>query len=211
MAEAPNVGEVRDIKKALELEGILAEQKGDKYILFFADWCGHCQTYKPFWEKLSKVAGRIATMAAVQDTQKENVPSLKDAELDGYPTVIRVTKDGKTEKVSPQEMRDEAKMMARLTESTKKGTQEALVGDGSIGYVNQIGAGLVAMTRKALHKVRSLLPIKSRKAKRHMKHRNDSRRNDSRRNDSRRNDSRRNDSRKNPTTRKAKRHGRKLV
>lgn len=183
MAEAPNVGEVRDLEKALKLEGILAKQEGDKYILVFADWCGHCQTYKPFWEKLSKVAGRIATMAAVQDTQKENVPSLKDAELDGYPTVLHLKKDGKTEKVSPEEMRDEEKMTERLTGKNKE------EGDGSVGYMNQVGAGLLTMTRKALHGVRSLLPMKSRKAKR-QKHRNNSR--------------------KNPTTRKAKRHGRML-
>jgi len=109
---APDLGEIRTVEDARKLEHVLSKQKGEMYILMFADWCGHCQTYKPTWEKLRAMSERVIPLAAVQDVQKENVPSLKDAPFEGYPTVIHVKEDGTMEVV--KDMRDEDAMKKRL-------------------------------------------------------------------------------------------------
>jgi thiol-disulfide isomerase/thioredoxin len=160
--QAPDLGEIRTVEEALKLEHVMSKQKGEMYILMFADWCGHCQTYKPFWQRLRDMAGRMVKVAAVQDTQKENVPSLKDAPLNGYPTVIHVKEDGSMEPVDSTEMRDEEKMKSRVTKDNgHKGGQLFMGNDGGpIGKIIQAGAGLLSSVRKHLHSVRPLFPAR---------------------------------------------------
>lgn len=184
-----DLGEVRTIEDALKLEHVLSTQKGEKYILMFADWCGHCQTYKPFWERLRALSDKMVTLAAVQDTQKDNVPSLKDAPFDGYPTVIHVKEDDTKEIVDSMEMRSEPKMKARIKKTKDNGhsgVQQLLGNGGPIGKIIQAGAGLLSRMRKRWRLVHAVRPMKTRK---HGKKRA---------------------SRRNPRTRKAKRAGRKL-
>ena len=59
-------------------------QKG-KIILFFADWCGHCQQFKPIWEKLKRKMGKDVTFVQVND---ENVFEINIYGVQGYPTII---------------------------------------------------------------------------------------------------------------------------
>jgi thiol-disulfide isomerase/thioredoxin len=160
--QAPDLGEIRTVEEALKLEHVMSKQKGEMYILMFADWCGHCQTYKPFWQRLRDMAGRMVQIAAVQDTQKENVPSLKDAKINGYPTVIHVKEDGTMEPVDSTEMRDEEKMKSRVTKDNgHKGGQLFMGNDGGpIGKIIQAGAGLLSSVRKHLHNVRPLFPAR---------------------------------------------------
>ena len=188
-ATPTDLGEVRTIEDALKLEHVLSTQKGEKYILMFADWCGHCQTYKPFWERLRALSDKMVTLAAVQDTQKDNVPSLKDAPFDGYPTLIHVKEDGTKEAVDSTEMRDEPKMKARIKKTKDNGhssVQQLLGNGGPIGKIIQAGAGLLLSARDRVH---ALFPPKSRTRGKKGKTRA---------------------SRRNPRTRKAKRAGRKL-
>lgn len=182
-----DLGEVRTIEDALKLEHVLSTQKGEKYILMFADWCGHCQTYKPFWERLRALSDKMVTLAAVQDTQKENVPALKDAPFDGYPTVIHIDENGKKTAVDSKEMRDEPAMKARIKKDNGHSSVQQLLGNGGpIGKIIQAGAGLLSRMRKRWRLVHAVRPMKTRK---HGKKRA---------------------SRRNLRTRKAKRAGRKL-
>lgn len=187
-ATPTDLGEVRTIEDALKLEHVLSTQKGETYILMFADWCGHCQTYKPFWERLRNLSDKMVTLAAVQDTQKENVPALKDAPFDGYPTVIHIDENGKKTAVDSKEMRDEPKMKARVTKNNGRASVQQLLGNGGpIGKIIQAGAGLLLSAfGKRVH---ALFPKKSRK---------------------RGSNKRKRASRRNPRTRKAKRAGRIL-
>jgi len=183
--KAPDYGEVRTVEDALKLEHVLSKQKGEMYILMFADWCGHCQTYKPFWERLRNLAERMIPLVAVQDTQTENVASLKKAPLNGYPTVIHVKKDGTMEAVA--DMRDEQKMAARVTQNDGHGGFQQMLGNGGpIGTILQSAGGYLTRMRKRWRLVNSVRPMKTRKrgAKRA--------------------------SRRNPATRKVKRAGRRF-
>jgi hypothetical protein len=70
------------------------------FVLIYADWCGHCQTYKPMWETLTRTPGRTANMAAVREDVLPKVPSISKAKIQGYPSVIKVSPNGKIEEYS---------------------------------------------------------------------------------------------------------------
>lgn len=97
-------------------------------VLIYADWCGHCQRYKPTWADFEKTPGRVANIASVHHDMMENVPTIKNAAIQGYPSVIKVSPDGaiETYKVPGSDektnampmMRDEAAMKKELTTIT---------------------------------------------------------------------------------------------
>lgn len=63
-------------------------------VLIHADWCGHCQTFKPLWEDYKKIPGRNVPMVSVNEQMLSKTP-FKDAKLDGYPsTLVYSGKDG---------------------------------------------------------------------------------------------------------------------
>lgn len=70
------------------------------FVLVHADWCGHCQTYKPLWKELEETPGRTANMAMIHHDMVEQSPTLKEAEVPGYPSVLKVYPNGKIEKFS---------------------------------------------------------------------------------------------------------------
>jgi thiol-disulfide isomerase/thioredoxin len=157
--------EVRTEEEAKLLEDALKQKDGYALLLIFADWCGHCTTYKPLWKKLAamakaKKADGVLT-AAVHFDQKDNIPALKDAKLEGYPTVIRVKEDGSVETVPSVDMRDEAKMKALLqikgVQSEKQASRRA---------PKTVQAGLIIGQNGGLRRRKSLRPPVSRKQRR---------------------------------------------
>jgi thiol-disulfide isomerase/thioredoxin len=64
-------------------------------LLIYADWCGHCKTFKSdVWEKLAALKGRKVGIAQLNETQLANTP-LSGLKIDGYPTVSLIGKDMK--------------------------------------------------------------------------------------------------------------------
>jgi thiol-disulfide isomerase/thioredoxin len=94
------------------------------FILIHADWCGHCQTYKPKWKEFENTPGRKANIAAVHHDMMEKIPAIANAKIEGYPSVIKVEPNGAiSEYVVPGTgsttnavpfMREEAKMKREL-------------------------------------------------------------------------------------------------
>lgn len=85
-----------DIKK---LESLLKKNKV-VMVLVYADWCGHCQTFKKdIWSKLSAMPNRKVPMAQVKAEELDKTP-LKSANVDGYPTVMMVGNDMKSENIN---------------------------------------------------------------------------------------------------------------
>ena len=163
VAEANQFDEVRTQEEAKRLEDALEKKDGDALLLVFADWCGHCTTYKPMWKKMSQVADGVIT-AAVHFDQVDNVPALKDAKLDGYPTVIRVKEDGSVETVPSADMRDEEKMKTMMQKTPKKKQQSGMiVGERK----DRQNGGSLRRRKRSLHnRLRSLRPPVSRKQRR---------------------------------------------
>jgi len=85
--------DVNDAKMVKELKKRIA--KGPITLVFvYADWCGHCQAYKPKFEELEKNQNRSIQIARVRD---DVYPSLgiKNGEIEGYPSVIAVSRENK--------------------------------------------------------------------------------------------------------------------
>ncbi len=73
-------------------EGINQTGGGNKtqVILFKADWCGHCKTFKPIWDVVTKQYNNLEFIVYDADKDKD---SLITYNIQGFPTVI-VEKDG---------------------------------------------------------------------------------------------------------------------
>jgi thiol-disulfide isomerase/thioredoxin len=66
-------------------------------VLVYANWCPHCHTYMPFWEKLAKTPGRNVPMIAAEQTAAQPIldnimQNGRPITVEGYPTVIEVKK-----------------------------------------------------------------------------------------------------------------------
>ena len=64
-------------------------------VLFFADWCPHCQSFKPTWNGLAKKheKSKKLQLAQVEYADMEAIPN-KYKKIRGFPT-IQMMKGGK--------------------------------------------------------------------------------------------------------------------
>ncbi len=92
------------------------------FVLIYADWCGHCHRYLPTWSQLEDTPGRTANMARVHYDMQEHIPAIKDAKIQGYPSVIKVLPDGRIQSFAAEGgatnaipyMREDGEMRADL-------------------------------------------------------------------------------------------------
>jgi len=75
----------------------------DTVVKLKASWCGHCDRYMPIWIMLEKTPGRVANMAAVDESVLQKIPEIAKAKIKGYPSVIRVKADGSIEEFKDDE------------------------------------------------------------------------------------------------------------
>lgn len=116
--------DVRKKEQIPKLEKLLRKTGMCTYVLIHADWCGHCQTFKPMWKEFENTPGRRANIVSVHHDMVENSPTLSNAKIQGYPTVIKVEPSGAIEEYKVPGtgettnavpfMRDEKKMKQEL-------------------------------------------------------------------------------------------------
>mgnify|MGYP006285202369 CR=1 FL=1 len=59
-------------------------------VLVYADWCGHCQTFKQnMWNEVNSMPNKTVNTASVHYDMVENT-SLKNAKIEGYPSLLLV-------------------------------------------------------------------------------------------------------------------------
>lgn len=63
-------------------------------VLVYADWCGHCQRFKPTMEELEKDSNRSIQTARIRDDVFPK-SQLSSAKIEGYPTLMLVENSGK--------------------------------------------------------------------------------------------------------------------
>jgi len=91
-------------------------------VLVYADWCGHCDQYKKnVWSPLKSVKNRTINMASVREDMIKNT-SLKDAKIDGYPSILVVGKDKK-----PAVFKSTSGVTNALPESNDVSTMRSLI------------------------------------------------------------------------------------
>jgi len=73
-------------------------KKGNKLVLFYADWCGHCKKIKPIWKEAEDEVNDDEDTKMIKvncgDKKKEHQEIAEKYNIDGYPTII-LFKDGK--------------------------------------------------------------------------------------------------------------------
>jgi len=84
--------DVRSKKDIPAFEDVL--KKGPMMVvLVYADWCGHCTKYKEnVWSPLKSLKDRTMNMASIHYDQLPST-SLKNAKIDGYPSMLVVGED----------------------------------------------------------------------------------------------------------------------
>lgn len=80
--------DVRSEKDIPKFESLL--KTGDVYVLVYADWCGHCQRFKHnMWNEVANSNQRKVNTAAVHYNMVDKT-SMKNANIEGYPTLFEV-------------------------------------------------------------------------------------------------------------------------
>jgi thiol-disulfide isomerase/thioredoxin len=116
--------DVRKESQIKELESMIHEGPCT-FVLIYADWCGHCHRYLPTWKEFEKTPGRTANIASVHHDMMEKAPTIANAKIQGYPSVIKVQPTGEIEEYKVPEtgevtnalpdMRNESRMKQELT------------------------------------------------------------------------------------------------
>ena len=60
-------------------------------LIFYADWCGHCQNAKPEFEKAVKISNGKIIMINADDSDSQSIR--KKYLVEGFPTILKVTGD----------------------------------------------------------------------------------------------------------------------
>ena len=65
-------------------------------VLVYADWCGHCQKFKPEWKKFRKLARSVSNIrtSELDVDDKTNESMIKSLGVDTFPTVIMIRPSG---------------------------------------------------------------------------------------------------------------------
>jgi thiol-disulfide isomerase/thioredoxin len=123
-------------------EGQLAalEELRKKHIIIlvnvYADWCGHCHTYKPMLEEFAQIPGRKMPIARINEKVLAKSPAAK-AKLKGFPTNVLLGRDGSFAEFNDEEgepthavpnMRDKKAMKVLLLSDPSKLTENKGVG-----------------------------------------------------------------------------------
>lgn len=65
-------------------------------LLIYADWCGHCQRFKPVFNQIYNKIGTNFTCVSVSDDELQNSPGLgKSLNFRGFPTIKFFDQTGK--------------------------------------------------------------------------------------------------------------------
>ena len=149
--------------EASNLSNLLKD--GDWMVLYYADWCGHCQTMKPEWQKVVNKM-KNTNIVNVAEVESNHINSLiNKPQVNGFPT-IKMYNSG-IEKANFEEERVADKMekfaMSNATHSMKKHKPLPMVKKISHNYINpmkKIVKSILSRKIKTMKKPQQAKPMK---------------------------------------------------
>ena len=109
-----------------------------KVELFYADWCGHCQRFKPEWAKLKKMLEDNGMKWAEYESEKDG-NKMEEENIRGYPT-IKITINSNKQEYDG--MRNALAILDAIKQPNKMATQNA----GNSGKFHQCGGARQGFT-----------------------------------------------------------------
>ncbi len=82
------------LKKGDFDDNLKLNKKGKFVILYFADWCGHCQHLKPDYQNLADNANGFTVAAVNSDNDDDLIKMIQskgdkaEYQVQGYPTIV---------------------------------------------------------------------------------------------------------------------------
>ena len=149
--------------EAINLSNLLKD--GDWMVLYYADWCGHCQSMKPEWQKVvNKMKNK--NIVNVAEVESNHINSLiNKPQVNGFPT-IKMYNSG-IEKANFEEERVADKMekfaLSNATHSMKKYKPSPIVKKISHNYINpmkKIVKSILSRRSKTMKKPQQVKPMK---------------------------------------------------
>jgi thiol-disulfide isomerase/thioredoxin len=71
--------------------------RGPGCLLIYADWCGHCRTFKPVYNDLDAAIGDKFTLCAIEESAFKDVEFANALAINSFPTLRFFDNDGKFE------------------------------------------------------------------------------------------------------------------
>ena len=93
---------------------------GNMIVLYYADWCGYCQQFKPVWEDLKKkMVSSSKPMCHIGEVESANMHHLPDVEVRSYPTILfyKQRRDTPSQQKKKKTYLDVKKENTKLTKS----------------------------------------------------------------------------------------------
>jgi len=150
-----------DVKSDADIPAL--DELRKKHIIVFvnvyADWCGHCHTYKPMLEEFSKIPGRKFPMVRINEKVLAKTPAA-NAKLKGFPSNIIMGNDGSFAEFKDEEgqlthavpnMRDKKAMRVLLLSDPSKLTKNTYSND-STPQPTKTAENLLAASGKRVYK-----------------------------------------------------------
>jgi len=76
-----------DLKASFQVEAFDNNSEQPCFVIFYAPWCGHCQTCKPHFEKLIEEYKGNVKLMMIDCTDDSNKELVESQGIKGYPTI----------------------------------------------------------------------------------------------------------------------------
>ena len=116
--------------------------KDVKVELFYADWCGHCNQFKPEWQKLKKMLDDNGIKWGEYESERDS-KKMDEENINGYPT-IRISIGGNKEEYKGE--RTANAILSVIKNGNKSGSIQ------NAGGNNQCGGARGGFTPRKINK-----------------------------------------------------------